>query len=53
MNEYQSISEAIDPYILGVFISMGIGLILGLEREYNNLKRESGFAGIRSFFGVQ
>tara|TARA_R110002074_G_scaffold167299_2_gene328322 strand:- start:671 stop:1942 length:1272 start_codon:yes stop_codon:yes gene_type:complete len=49
MNEYQSISEAIDPYILGVFISMGIGLILGLEREYNNLKRESGFAGIRGF----
>tara|TARA_R110001592_G_scaffold4133_8_gene23198 strand:+ start:12923 stop:14194 length:1272 start_codon:yes stop_codon:yes gene_type:complete len=49
MNEYQSISEALDPYILGVFISMGIGLILGLEREYTNLKRESGFAGIRAF----
>ncbi|SKB61407.1 MgtC/SapB family protein [Maribacter arcticus] len=49
MNEYQSISEALDPYILGVFISMGIGLIVGLEREYNNLKRESGFAGIRAF----
>ena len=28
---------------------MGIGLILGLEREYTNLKRESGFAGIRAF----
>ncbi len=49
MNEYQSISEALDPYILGILISMGIGLILGLEREYNNLKGESGFAGIRAF----
>lgn len=36
-------------YIFGVLISLGIGLILGLEREYDKLKKESGFAGIRTF----
>lgn len=35
--------------MLGVLISMGIGLILGLEREYDKLKEEQGFAGIRTF----
>ncbi|MDT7830038.1 MgtC/SapB family protein [Pricia sp. S334] len=39
----------IDSYLLGVLISMGIGLILGLEREYDKLKDEKGFAGIRTF----
>lgn len=28
---------------------MSIGLILGLEREYDKLKDEQGFAGIRTF----
>ena len=36
-------------YVLGVLISLGIGLILGLEREYNKLKEEKGFAGIWTF----
>lgn len=36
-------------YIFGVLLSLGIGLILGLEREYDKLKKESGFAGIRTF----
>tara|TARA_Y100000815_G_scaffold75102_1_gene63838 strand:- start:6173 stop:7441 length:1269 start_codon:yes stop_codon:yes gene_type:complete len=39
----------INPFILGLLISMGIGLILGLEREYDKLKEEQGFAGIRTF----
>ncbi|ARV12308.1 hypothetical protein BTO09_08085 [Gilvibacter sp. SZ-19] len=39
----------INPFILGLLISMGIGLILGLEREYDKLKDEHGFAGIRTF----
>ncbi len=41
--------ESIDPYLLGVLISMGIGLILGLEREHDKLRDEKGFAGIRTF----
>ncbi|TYC10587.1 MgtC/SapB family protein [Bizionia gelidisalsuginis] len=43
------ISELVGTYILGVLISLGIGLILGLEREYDKLKEEKGFAGIRTF----
>ena len=39
----------INPFILGILISVGIGLILGLEREYDKLKDEQGFAGIRTF----
>lgn len=38
MNEVENLSKILDPYILGVLISLGIGLILGLEREYNNLR---------------
>src|SRR5665811_2564437 len=45
----QTVNEILDPYILGVLISMGIGLILGLEREYDKLKDDNGFAGIRTF----
>jgi len=43
------IFENINPFILGLLISLGIGLILGLEREYDKLKEEQGFAGIRTF----
>ncbi|WP_424001056.1 MgtC/SapB family protein [Maribacter sp. IgM3_T14_3] len=49
MDEVDKIIKVLDPYILGVLISLGIGLILGLEREYNNLKEDKGFAGIRAF----
>ncbi len=49
MDAYQGINELMGSYILGVFISLGIGLILGLEREYDKLKDEKGFAGIRTF----
>ncbi len=48
MNAYQGMNELMGSYILGVLISMGIGLILGLEREYDKLK-DQGFAGIRTF----
>ncbi|MDF4204318.1 MgtC/SapB family protein [Maribacter sp. SA7] len=49
MDEVENITKYLNPYILGVLISLGIGLILGLEREYNNLKEDKGFAGIRAF----
>jgi len=49
MDAFHSITEFIDTYILGVLISMGIGLIIGLEREYDKLKEEKGIAGIRTF----
>ncbi|GGW38030.1 MgtC/SapB family protein [Arenibacter certesii] len=43
------LNELIGPYMLGVLISLAIGLILGLEREYDKIKDEAGFAGIRTF----
>ncbi|WP_178985570.1 MgtC/SapB family protein [Winogradskyella helgolandensis] len=49
MQIHEDISELIGTYIFGVLISMGIGLIIGLEREYDKLKEEKGFAGIRTF----
>jgi len=49
MQWHQEINELLGSYILGVLISLGIGLILGLEREYDKLKEENGFAGIRTF----
>lgn len=49
MQTFQVLKELMGSYILGVLISLGIGLILGLEREYDKLKEEIGFAGIRTF----
>jgi uncharacterized membrane protein (DUF4010 family) len=49
MQIYQDINELVGSYILGVLISMGIGLIIGIEREYDKLKEQKGFAGIRTF----
>jgi len=43
------INEFAGSFIFGVLISLGIGLILGLEREFDKLKEERGFAGIRTF----
>lgn len=44
------LNDLIGPYMLGLLISLAIGLILGLEREYDKLKDEEiGFAGIRTF----
>ncbi|SDL36975.1 MgtC/SapB family protein [Kriegella aquimaris] len=48
MIKFEGINEFMDSYLLGVLISMGIGLIIGLEREYDKLK-DQGFAGIRTF----
>lgn len=49
MQAYQGVNELVGTYIWGVLISMGVGLIIGLEREFDKLKEERGFAGIRTF----
>ncbi|WP_158976656.1 MgtC/SapB family protein [Cellulophaga sp. L1A9] len=43
------LNEIMGSYMLGIVISIGMGLIIGLEREYDKLKKEAGFAGIRTF----
>lgn len=45
----QLLNDFLDPYLLGLLISTGIGLILGLEREFDKQKIDKGFAGIRTF----
>ena len=49
MQIQEEINQLVGSYILGVLISLGIGLILGLEREYDKLKEDTGIAGIRTF----
>lgn len=41
--------DLLGPYMLGILMSLAIGLILGLEREYDKIKDEAGYAGIRTF----
>ncbi|CAM1333644.1 MgtC/SapB family protein [Tenacibaculum aestuariivivum] len=48
MQTSYSFIELIGPYMLGVLIATGLGLIIGLEREFDRLQ-EKGFAGIRTF----
>lgn len=43
------LQELLGPYMLGILMSLAIGLILGLEREYDKLKDSSGYAGLRTF----
>ncbi len=40
--------EFLGPYMLGILIATGLGLIIGLEREFDRIQ-EKGFAGIRTF----
>lgn len=49
MQTHAYLNELLGPFMLGVLISLGIGLILGLEREYDRLRDDLGFAGIRTF----
>ena len=48
MIHFENIDEFTNSYLLGILISMGIGMIIGLEREYDKIK-DQGFAGIRTF----
>ncbi len=48
MESQQEIYKYLSPFIIGLLISTGIGLIIGLEREYNKLKGGV-ISGIRTF----
>lgn len=49
METIDQLQNILGTHLLGFLISLGIGLILGLEREFERLKANSGIAGIRSF----
>jgi uncharacterized membrane protein (DUF4010 family) len=42
-------ASLLTPYLLSVVVSTGIGLIIGLEREFRKTIEEDHFAGIRTF----
>ncbi len=44
-----SISSFLTPYLLSIVVSCGIGLIIGLEREFRKTNEKDHFAGIRTF----
>lgn len=41
--------EYLSPYLLSLVVSTGIGLIIGLEREFRKAGESDHFAGIRTF----
>ncbi len=47
MNE--SLSLFISPFIQGLLVTIGIGLIIGLEREFNTRQEAAHLGGIRTF----
>lgn len=49
MEVIDQIEHAIGSHMLGFIISLAIGLIVGLEREFDRLQGQSGIAGIRTF----
>ncbi|SKC83484.1 MgtC/SapB family protein [Ohtaekwangia koreensis] len=44
-----SIGAFLTPYLLSLIVSTGIGLIIGLEREFRKVSDKDHFAGIRTF----
>lgn len=48
MELHQEIYKYLSPFLVGLLISTGIGLIIGLEREYDKLQGGS-ISGIRTF----
>ncbi len=49
MNWLDSIYTAIPPFFIHLLVSAGIGLIIGLEREFNTHEDPSHIGGIRTF----
>lgn len=48
MEQHQEIYKYLSPFLVGLLISTGIGLIIGLEREYDKLQGGA-MSGIRTF----
>lgn len=44
-----TVNHFLTPYLISVIVSTGIGLIIGLEREFRKTGQNDHFAGIRTF----
>jgi uncharacterized membrane protein (DUF4010 family) len=45
----QGVQSFLTPYLISVLVSTGMGLIIGLEREFRKSSDKDHFAGIRTF----
>jgi uncharacterized membrane protein (DUF4010 family) len=52
MDWYQSFISIINPVFINLIVSAGIGLIIGLEREFNTHNEPAHIGGIRTFILV-
>lgn len=43
------LNSLISPFLLSLFVALGIGLIVGMEREFENISGKEHFAGLRGF----
>lgn len=44
-----NVNSFLTPYLLAIVVSTGVGLIIGLEREFRKTSDKDHFAGIRTF----
>lgn len=45
----KDLNSFLTPYLVSIIVSTGIGLIIGLEREFRKTNEKDHFAGIRTF----
>lgn len=46
---HESLMTLLPPFLLSLIVALGIGLIVGVEREFENASGKEHFAGMRSF----
>lgn len=46
---HDTLNAALTPYLMSLIIATGIGLIIGLEREFSETSDKDHFAGIRTY----
>ena len=49
MDWLESLNTVLSPFFIGLLVSAGVGLIIGLEREFNTRDKPAHIGGIRTF----
>ncbi len=52
MDWFNSLNSVLTPFFIGLLVSAGVGLIIGLEREFNSHDKPAHLGGIRTFILV-